>query len=195
MKTFGAVVLAAGESKRMGQPKQLLPWGGDSVIGTVTGIALAAPVARVVVVLGHAASRVARAIGQQEPQLRLVRNSRHREGMLTSVQAGVAALPADTEAFFLFLGDQPLVSPRVAWCLADAYGPEQILLPVHGGRRGHPILISCRYREEILGLDPAVGLRQLLRNHPGSVREVAVSDPGIHIDLDSEADYERYRPG
>jgi molybdenum cofactor cytidylyltransferase len=188
---LGAIVLAAGESRRMGQSKQLLPWCGSTLIDAVVAAALASPVCEVVVVLGHRAAEVEAAVRQSDPRLRFVRNERYREGMLTSVLAGVGALSDACEGFFLFLGDQPLAAPAVAAELAREYQPGAILVPADGGRRGHPVLFSLAYRREIGELDNAVGLRQLLWRHPEAVREVAVAEPAIHIDLDTPEDYER----
>lgn len=199
---FGAVILAAGESRRMGRPKQLLSWGATTVIGAVVGAALDSPVAEIALVLGHAAEQVHEAAahllptaaGSEAPRIRFVLNQQYREGMLASVQAGVEALSPACDGFLLFLGDQPGASPDVAAALAAAYQPGSILIPVHGGRRGHPVLICLRFREELRRLDPAVGLRQLQRLHPEAVREVSVAEPFIHIDLDTPDDYERHRP-
>jgi molybdenum cofactor cytidylyltransferase len=193
MQHLGAVILAAGESRRMGRPKQLLPWGDSTLIDAVVGAALAAPVAELVVVLGHTADRVEQAVNSRDPRLSFVRNEQYRSGMLSSVRAGVAALSDRCEAFFLYLGDQPWASPAVAAQLARAYTPGAILVPTADGRRGHPVLFSLTYRVEITELDDAVGLRQLLWRHPAAVRTVAVAEPAIHVDLDTPEDYDRYR--
>jgi len=191
---MGAVVLAAGESRRMGRPKQLLPWGEHTVLETVIAAALAVPVAEVAVVLGAGADSVRAGTRCEDERVRWVVNDGFLAGMLTSVQAGVAALSGDCDGFLLFLGDQPLVGPDVTLRLASAYGRGSILLPVHDGRRGHPPLYCLSYREELLSLGPELGLRELNRRHPEAVREVAVSSPSIHIDLDTPEDYQRYRP-
>lgn len=191
---FGAIILAAGESRRMGRCKQLLPWGASTVIGTVAGIALAAPVDEVVVVLGRQANEVVQVLPRGDRRLRWVRNEQHDTGMLSSVCAGIAALSPTCDAFFLFLGDQPMISPQVAWQLARAYEPGQILLPVSAGRRGHPALLSLRYRPEVEALPDSVGLRQLYRQHPEAVREIPVVESSIHLDLDTPEEYEAHRP-
>lgn len=193
MQHLGAIILAAGESRRMGRPKQLLPWGDSTLINAVVAAVLAAPVAEAVVVLGHTADEVQQAVTGHDPRLRFVRNHQYRNGMLSSVRAGVAALSDRCDAFFLYLGDQPRASPEVAATLARAYTPGAILVPTADGRRGHPVLFSLEYREEIAGLDDAVGLRQLLWRHPDAVRELAVAEPAIHVDLDTPEDYDRYR--
>ncbi len=191
---FGAVILAAGESRRMGRPKQLLPWGETTVIGAVLAAAQRSPVAEIAVVLGHHADAVREAVRTGDSRTTCTLNPRYHEGMLSSVQAGVAALSSACDGFFLFLGDQPVASPDVARALAEAYQPGAILIPTYGDRRGHPGLFCLSFREEIGRLDPAVGLRQLQRRHPEAVRELPVGEPCIHIDLDTPEQYEQHRP-
>lgn len=195
---IGAVVLAAGESRRMGRPKMLLPWGNGTVLGSAVAAVLAAPVAPVVVVLGAMAQAVRTALAPYagEPRLRIVCNARYPEGMLSSVQAGVAELPSDCSGFLLFLGDHPAVSPRVTHALvaAAAVHPEAILLPTLAGQRGHPVLFPLTLRSEIMHLPAAEGLRAVVWRHPERVVHVPVDDAGVLIDLDTPDDYQRHRP-
>lgn len=195
---IGAVILAAGESRRMGQLKQVLPWGAGTMIEAVVRSVLASPVEEAVVVLGHEAAAVQGALRPvaSNPRLRSVVNERYREGMLGSVQAGVQALSEQCAAFLMVLADQPQISPAVVRLLVEAFsrGEGRILLPTFGGRRGHPVLFSLAYRSELTTLDPAVGLRQLVWNHPGDVREIPVPDENVLVDLDYPGDYEKHRP-
>jgi molybdenum cofactor cytidylyltransferase len=196
---IGALVLAAGQSRRMGRLKQVLPWGDGTVIEAVMRALLASPVDEVVVVLGHEAAAVWQALApvSADPRLRSVRNERYAEGMLTSVQAGLPLLSPDCSAFLMVLGDQPGLSPAVIARLVDAFrrGEGRILLPTHGGRRGHPVLFSLEFRDRIGRLDAGVGLRQLVWDQAADVRELPVEDASVLIDLDSPADYEKHRPG
>lgn len=191
-------MLAAGESRRMGRLKQVLPWGAATMIEAVVRTALASSVDEVVVVLGHEAEVVAEALGpvSGDPRVRLVRNERYTEGMLSSVQAGVEALSPNCRAFLMLLGDQPGVSAGVIDKLIEAFGrgEGQILLPTFERRRGHPALFSLRYREEIARIDPTIGLRQLVWNHADAVREIEVAEANVLVDLDYPADYETHKP-
>lgn len=196
---IGAVILGAGESTRMGRLKQVLPWGSYTIIEAVVRAVLAAPVDEAVVVLGHEADAVREALRpvSADPRLKSVLNERYTEGMLASVQAGVAALPADCKAFLMVLGDQPGADPGVMALLVDAFrqGDEgAILLPTFSGRRGHPVLFSLRYRDELAALDPSVGLRQLVWNHADAVREIPVDAASVLVDLDHPSDYEKHKP-
>ncbi len=184
-----AVVLAAGESRRMGTQKLLLPFGETTVVGAVVGTALASRVDRILAVLG--ADRDA--IGQKlEPLgIDLAVNEEFAKGMLSSVQAGLRALPAGAEAAIVMLGDQPFLPARVVDEVIEGFrrSGKGIVVPTFQGRRGHPVLISLKYRDEVLALDPADGLRRLLRAHPEDVFEAEVEDANILRDMDVPEDY------
>ena len=195
-----AVVLAAGASRRMGTQKLLLPFGDTTVVGAVVRAALQSAVDRALVVVGADRAAVRREV---EPRgVEIAVNARYRLGMLTSIQAGFRALPADAEAAVIMLGDQPFLSPATIDALVAAYGTERrgLLVPAFRGRRGHPLLVGLEYRAEVLALDPAEGLRALLRAHAAAVREVPVPAANILRDLATPADYrervlvERARP-
>ena len=111
--------------------------------------------------------------------------------MLSSVQAGFAALPREAGAAVVFLGDQPFVSAAVVarLCEASARSPRSIVLPVVGGRRGHPVLIPSVFCDEIPSLSPEVGLRELIRRHGQNILEVAVEEEDILLDIDDPESY------
>ena len=186
-----AVVLAAGESRRMGTQKLLLPFGGTTVIEAIVRAALDSEADATVVVLGADRERV-RDLLKSYPLVFAV-NEDYRLGMLSSIQAGFRALPNDAEAAVVMLGDQPAVPARVLDALIRAFRERRrgIAVPVHAGRRGHPVLVGAKYKDEVLGLDPEIGLRQLLRAHPEDVLEVAVPDAAVLEDIDRPGDYRK----
>lgn len=191
--TIWAIVLAAGESRRMGAPKLLLPFSGKTVIEAVLDTVKASPAEGIVVVAGAGAEAIAEKAKAYGALVAL--NPDYRSGMLSSVQCGFRQLPPEAEAALIFLADQPALKPYVADILVKAFRRSggHIAVPVFDRRRGHPVLISALYRTEIQSLDPEVGLRQLLDRHAGDILEVPVDDPAILRDLDTPEDYHRER--
>jgi molybdenum cofactor cytidylyltransferase len=184
-----AVVLAAGESRRMGTQKLLLPFGDATVVASVVRTAQASRAGRTLVVLG--ADRVAVRLELEPHGVEFAVNEDYRLGMLSSVQAGFRTLPAHAEAAVVMLGDQPFLASRVVDAVIGAYeeSGKGIVVPAFQGRRGHPLLIDFKYRDDVLALDPADGLRRLLRAHPDDILEVEAGDANILRDLDTPEDY------
>jgi molybdenum cofactor cytidylyltransferase len=184
-----AVVLAAGESRRMGTQKLLLPFGNTTVVAAVVRSARASRAGRTLVVLG--ADRAAVRLELEPSGVEFTVNEDYQLGMLSSVQAGFRALPADAAAAVVMLGDQPFLPSRVIDAVIGAFEEHGrgIVIPAFQGRRGHPVLIDLKYRGEVLSLDPADGLRRLMRAHPGDILEVDAGDANILRDLDTPEDY------
>jgi molybdenum cofactor cytidylyltransferase len=184
-----AVILAAGESKRMGRQKLLLPFGDVTVIEAVVRTALNSRVDRALAVLGADREAVR---GKLEPYgVEFAVNEDYVKGMLSSVQAGFRALPSEAEAAVIMLGDQPFLPAPVIDTVIEAYreSGKGIVLPAFRGRRGHPVVIGLKYRDTVLALDPDEGLRGLMRAHPDDIDEAEVDDPNILRDLDVPEDY------
>ena len=186
-----AIVLAAGESRRMGTPKQLLPFGGKTLLQTVVDRLLRSRADGVLAVLGCRADEVRASLADRP--IRFVLNPAYAQGMLSSVRAGVATLPPDATAALICLGDQPLVDPAVVDRLIETHRETGagIVLPTFNGKRGHPALISLRYRDEILTLSGDPGLKAVMRGHPEDTVEVAVDMPEILADIDTPEDYQK----
>ena len=187
----GAVVPAAGLSRRMGREKVLLPFGRSTMLETVLSKLRAAGVERIVVVvradLPDAAER-ARAAGAA------VVVNLHPEGeMIESIRLGVAALPADLDAFFVWPADHPAVLPSTLEGLTGRGARARAVLPVYGGRRGHPALVGADLSASIGAIAEHEGLRRLWRDRAGAVEELSVDDPGILENLDDPQSYERAR--
>jgi molybdenum cofactor cytidylyltransferase len=186
-----ALLLAAGESKRMGEPKMLLPFGQKTIIEHIVDNILSSKADKTLVVLGSHREEILNKISGR-PVLTAV-NHRYKEGMLSSIQTGFEALPKETLAAIVFLGDQPLIPFSVIDDLIEGYRRTQkgILLPVHKKNRGHPILIDMKYKHEVLTLSPDIGLRALVHGHPEDMMEVEVDSPHILKDIDKPEDYLR----
>ncbi len=178
-----AIILAAGESRRMGEPKQLLPFAGQPMLQCVID---AFAVDERLVVLGYRADEIAGAIRGAT----IVRNPDYRRGMFSSVRAGLRALPAKTKLVLIGLCDQPgLRRATVETLVAKFTG--KILIPTFHGRQGHPLLFAARYVPEILAMDESLTLKHFLANHPDEIRRVPVADEGVLVDIDDRADYDR----
>ena len=188
-----AVVLAAGESKRMGTPKALLPWGGTTVLEAVLVNILSSSVDRTLVVLGAERARTGPLV--QKYSASAVFNPDFRTGMLSSVQTGFRALPAECRAALVFLADQPWVRKEVIGRVISAYfeTDKGLVVPVYKGFGGHPFLVDMKYRKSVETLHADVGLRELLSLYPQDIKRINIEDSSILLDLDTPADYRRSR--
>ncbi len=188
-----AIVLAAGQSRRMGRSKQLLPWGETTMLGQTLRNLKESAVHDILVVTGADAAQVA-AVAQAE-NVPTLHNERYAGGeMLLSLQTAVAQLPSNRSAVLVMLADQPLVTSAVIDQLLHAYarGQGAIIAPQYGSRRGNPVLIGRPHFAELLALPPDAAPRDLLRRHP--VALVPVPTDAILQDIDNLDDYHRHQP-
>ena len=184
------LVLAAGRSERMGTLKQLLPFGSVTLIEQVARTLTRSRVGKdVVVVLGHRAEEIVKRISGLP--VRFAYNPDPEGDMLSSIRCGLAYIPPD-QAILIALGDQPLVTAEIVDQLIAEYErqPEGMVLPVHEGKRGHPMIVSPAYREEILFESNPGGLKALRDRHAESVRLVPVDTDAVLVDLDYRDEYE-----
>ena len=193
MPLVSAVLTAAGESTRMGRPKPLLPWRGVTLVEYQFAGLLAAGASEVIVVLGHRHEEVAphvRGYG-----VRYVVNHRYRDGRSTSIRAGIAETAANAEAIVLLGVDQPRPPGIVAQTLSSHLERGAVITsPRRNGRGGHPIVFSSALRDELNAItEEEQGIRQVFRAHRGEVNELEIDDPVIHLDLNTEEDYDRAR--
>jgi molybdenum cofactor cytidylyltransferase len=190
-----AVVLAAGESKRMGQTKQLLPWGATTVLGQVLQNLKASSIHDSVVVSGNEADSV-EAVALAEG-VEAVHNAQYASGeMISSLKTAVSQLPPNIEAILVVLADQPLVTPAIIDQLLTAYrqGQGDIVAPVYDGQRGNPVLISRRFFPDLMALPPGSAPRDLLKQHTKALHLVEIGDEAVLVDLDNEETYMRWKP-
>ena len=161
MNKIWAIILAAGESKRMKVPKMLLPFHGKTMIEKVIENVIRSEVFRTLVVLGSYRDEILGSISHLPVDH--CYNENYRKGMLSSVQCGFKNLPAHFDAVLVFPGDQPFIEPEVINLIIKAYREtgKGIIIPVYRKKRGHPLLISNRYRDVINILDENEGLRSL----------------------------------
>lgn len=191
MPKVAGIVLAAGESSRMGRTKQLLPFRGKTILECVVDSALASSLDRVVVVLGHHADEIAPLMKGRD--VTVVLNPCYAAGQSSSLRAGLRALDAEVDAVLFLLGDQPLVTPVIIDSILAAYAasPTPIVLPACEGRRGNPALFSRETFPRIEALEEDQGARPLFAEYVGRILTVPLPDPAIHFDVDTEDDYRR----
>ena len=181
-----AIVAAAGLSRRMGSCKQLLQLGGKTALARCLETLLAGGVREIVVVVGVEGVFVAAEAGRFP--VRIVVNSDPAGDMASSLRVGRAALSAAARAVIVALCDYPLVQPATVAELTTAHAmePGRIVIPSHGGRRGHPLLIPRTVLEE---LQDELTLRDVVRRDQRRVSFLPVEDPGILFDMDTPEDY------
>ena len=186
---IGALILAAGESKRMGEPKLLLPFGQKTIIETIIDTVIESKVDEILVVLGSSAEKIEEKI--KDFPLRITVNPHYKQGMLSSIKWGFKEISDKIHAVLVCLGDQPSISTEVIDKVIDAYKQigKGIVVPTYNKRRGHPVLIDIKYLEEVQNLSPDVGLRGVVYNHPEDTHEVEVDTPSILRDIDNPDDY------
>jgi molybdenum cofactor cytidylyltransferase len=191
---IGAVILAAGESKRMGFPKQLIEICGEKIIRIVVKKVLNVGFGDIVVVLGHMAGDIARYIDDMIG-IKIIVNPRYREGMSTSLIEGIKNLRQDIEAFMVILGDQPFVSKETMEKIIETYyGMERkplMVVPTYRGLRGNPVLISSRIAKEIMSLRGDIGARALMERYKAYISYIEIQDPGVVLDIDTKEDLEK----
>jgi molybdenum cofactor cytidylyltransferase len=205
---IAAILLAAGESRRMGQPKMLLPWGATTVLGQVVSIFSAGlsskldrridPEPEILIVTGGAHTLVEAEVARLAKQypLRMVYNPNYAlGGMVSSIQAGLMALGPEIIAALIGLGDQPQVREKTVRqiCTAFEQTGSPIVIPSFQNRRGHPWLVTRPLWPELLALPSTTSPRQFLDVHAAQI-EYIPADESILQDLDTPEDYNSLRP-
>ncbi len=188
-KGVSIIILAAGTSRRMGEPKMLMPYEKSTIIETVAEKALLSKADHIVVVTGGYGPEIRNRLNRFAVDV--IVNRDYEAGMLSSVQAGIRALPPGTRAAMIMLGDQPMIETEVIDHLIRVYNnhAHRLVIPVYNGKRGHPLLVDLSFRDAIETLDPQVGLRQLILDNPEEVLETEVDTPAILKDIDTKKDY------
>ncbi len=193
---ISAIVLAAGASKRMGQPKMLLPWDEETVLSHIIGVIQAAEIQDIVVVTGSARGQVETQIASL-PNVRPVFNPDYEQGeMLSSIQCGLAALKPQTRAALICLGDQPQVQEESVRRVCAAFRDQGslIVVPSYRMRRGHPWLIAREYWKSLSELKAPRTARDFLNFHAREIEYVELNTPSVIEDLDLPEDYSRAKP-
>ena len=191
---ISAIVLAAGEAKRMGQNKVLLPWQGKTLLEHVLDQLLHSQVDEIILVLGHEAERIREKISVQG--IKIVVNPAYEEGMSASLRFGLSIMDKAAEAFLVALGDLPGIREEMINQLIEAFHKalprKNIVLPTYRSKPGHPVLFGIRYREEMGRLKGDVGGRQILADHPEDILSLEMDTDEVLQDIDTPEDYREY---
>ncbi len=191
-RRVGAVILAAGESRRMGRPKMLLPWGSGTIIRHVCQQVIAAGVYEVVVVVGRWRDEIQAQIA--DLPLRIVYNPDFEQGdMLSSLQVGLTSLWYTSDACMVVLGDQPSIQPSLIMRLTEAFyqGQGKIVAPSYNNRRGHPLMLDRFFWQLILDLPAGGAPRDVLRANEDQIYHLVVDTESVLHDIDTPDDYQR----
>jgi len=180
-----AILLAAGESTRMGEPKLLLPFGDGTVLSKTVDNVLSCNVDEVIVVLGANAEKTREALAGKP--IKTVFNPDYSQGMSTSLICGLKQVSSQALRIMVALSDQPLIekdtyNKLIKESITSSKG---ITVPLYKAKRGNPIIFAIGYKDEMLQLKGDVGGRELLQRHPKDVYEVAVDSGSIYINLNT----------
>ena len=186
---ISAIILAAGESRRMGEPKQLMPLGKTTILERTVDNFLNSEVHDFIVVVGYRAEEVISLISDRSVAITV--NSAYREGMSTSIVAGLSLISDKTQGVILALADQPFIDSHTINHLIEAFGAhnKSIAIPVYQSKRGHPVIFAIKYKEELLRLKGDIGGREIISQHPDDILEVTVNCEGICVDIDTVDNY------
>ena len=189
VNAVAAILLAAGQSTRMGAFKPLLPFGEQTVIESCLDYLQRGGVETIVVVLGHRAEAIRERLKGFPVCFAL--NPDPESEMAESIACGARELPLDCQATFITPADYPAIPPAVVAALINSWRTRgaKLLAPKYEGLGGHPVLVDLCFREQLLGLDPQRGLRGLFDEHRAEVLRVAVNSQFVVRDIDTWEDY------
>ena len=190
---ISAILLAAGESRRMGTFKQLLDYRGKTFVECCVDALLASRVDEVVIVTGHRDAEIRRVLADR--RVTIAFNAAYQLGMSSSIQCGVLSLAEQSRAMLIALADQPHITPAIINQLIAVYEAAKpvLVVPTYGGRNGHPILLSAGLKDESLAISADQGLRQVVHAHRQEAVYTEVEDEAVLMDFDYPEDYQRLR--
>lgn len=189
-----AVVLAAGQSVRMGEVKQLLRLGEQTMLERTLENVRSARVDEVILVLGFSAEMIRRQLPVSLLDgLKLVINEQYGKGMAGSLREGLRAVSAEIDAALIALADQPFIRPETLDRIIERYrdSDAKIAIPFYRGTRGNPVMLDRSVFAEAMALEGDAGFRAIFGRHASGITEVDVDDPGVLLDIDDREDYER----
>jgi len=190
MMPISAIILAAGKSTRMGQQKMLMPWGNVTVLGKVINALRTTGITDIVLVTND---EITSKFDATDDVNIIINNNGE---MLTSLQLGLQAVKLSAEGALICLGDQPQIEERSVRSVSEAFlkNRSSLVVPSFQMRRGHPWLVARTMWAELFSMKPESSMRDFLNAHPDEIEYVTLDTPTILQDLDTPADYLKYKP-
>ena len=191
MLNISAILLGAGESKRMGRKKLSLLWGKRTILEHCLQTLLRSRVKEVILVVNDRTEMIVRHWSKN--RVKVVVNPDYRKGMSISIRCGLKALNPKSGGILIALGDQPFIKTRTINALIGAFGRAEgkIIVPSFRGRRGHPVIFHRKYEEELLRLRGDAGGKTIIMKHPEDVHIIPVKSEGVIRDIDTWRDYKK----
>lgn len=191
--TAAAIILAAGDSSRMGTPKALLDWHGRPLIEHVLETARQGGCSKLFVVLGKDAEAIRQ--GAKLDGVTVLVNTEPARGQVSSIQLGMQNLDFSTDCCVIWPVDCPLIEASDVRALIETYAGwraslMRIFMPVHKGERGHPMLVDIGFRQPFMELKEGETARKVIEDNPTQVKEVPTDNPGVLTDIDTPEEYE-----
>lgn len=189
---INAIILAAGQSKRMGKPKPLLRFNDTTFLGQIISVLKLSDVDKITVVLGAEAETIRKSVDLSGTNI--VINKDYQKGQLSSLIAGIKQTPQEVEAILLCLVDNPFITEEVVNKIVQTFKETNnpIIVPVFEKERGHPALFSKSLFNDLLNAPEEKGARHVLYSNEDKVLELEVSEHGIRIGIDTQEDYKLY---
>jgi molybdenum cofactor cytidylyltransferase len=192
---ISAILLGAGESKRMGVNKLSLPWGKKTVFEHCFNTLLRSKIKEVIVVLSDRSrgikSQFEKRSSFADKGVKVTMNPNYKRGMSTSIRKGIQVMDPKSQGILIALGDQPLVKTRTINALIDAFCERKgaIVVPSFHGEKGHPVIFHRRYKKELLKLKGDMGGKSIFEKYPKSIKIVPVRSEGVIKDIDTWQEY------
>ncbi len=194
---ISAILLGAGESRRMGVNKLSLPWGKKTVFEHCFNTLLRSKIKEVIVVLSDRSKEIRSQFEKRsfpaDKRVKVTMNPHYKRGMSTSIRKAIQVMDPRSQGILIALGDQPLLKTRTVNALIDAFCGERggIVVPSFHGKKGHPVIFHRRYKRELLELKGDMGGRSILQKYPKSIKMVPVRSEGVIKDIDT---WKAYHP-
>jgi molybdenum cofactor cytidylyltransferase len=193
-KPTAGIILAAGASKRFGQPKQLLKLKDKYLIEWIIDASLASKLEKAILVLGHSHQTIMQVLAKKacHSDLKVVINPNYKNGQSLSLKIGLSNVEQAFPSVMFLLGDQPMVDSTTINHLLETFwsSEKDICVPKHRGKKGNPTIFGQGFYPHIKDIEGDIGARQLIEEYPDHVLEVEIQNPLCFFDIDTEQDYE-----